>query len=128
MCGEHTKPNISFKCDHCSARKQEETLATQNVFVNSFTCTSKGTVNGTLWVTNIAYDKHVLVRYSQNSWLSSAEVVASYESSVADRDHFRFELPFNVSASLCLEFAIRYQVSGAEFWDNNGGRNYRIFL
>ena len=128
MCGEHMQQASCLKCEHCSSRTPEETLSTQKVTVDSFTCTSRGCVSGTLWVANIAYDKHVLVRYSQNSWLSSEEVVASYESSAKDCDCFKFELPFSISVSLCLEFAVRYQVAGAEYWDNNRGRNYRIFF
>jgi hypothetical protein len=26
----------------------------------------------------------------------------------------------------CIDFAIRYRVSGAKFWENNFGRNYRL--
>ncbi|XP_064389375.1 uncharacterized protein LOC135337372 [Halichondria panicea] len=121
----NTYSTASFKCEHCLRR--DDTVQTK-VKVQSFTCTEHGYVTGTIRVCNLAYDKQVLVRYSQNGWKISANNEACYKSSSGELDQFQFQIPFNISLSHYLEFAVCYRVSGGEFWDNNEGRNYRVIL
>ncbi|NXD76088.1 PPR3D phosphatase, partial [Halcyon senegalensis] len=88
-------------------------------------------LRGAVRVLNLAYEKAVSVRYTLNSWASCAEVPAAYQpAGPADglTDRFAFLLPLGAAAAAepALEFAVRYRVAGAEYWDNNGGANYRL--
>lgn len=37
-------------------------------------------------------------------------------------------MPYYTPAQPELHFAVRMQAAGREYWDNNGGRNYRVGL
>ncbi|KAJ7312000.1 hypothetical protein JRQ81_006328 [Phrynocephalus forsythii] len=89
-------------------------------------------LRGAVRVLNVAYEKSVSIRYTLNRWASCNEVPAAYQPPPgpgypADglTDRFAFHLPVGVGTTL-LEFAVRYRVDGAEFWDNNDGHNYRL--
>uniref|UniRef100_A0A8C3BW37 Protein phosphatase 1 regulatory subunit 3E n=1 Tax=Cairina moschata TaxID=8855 RepID=A0A8C3BW37_CAIMO len=88
-------------------------------------------LRGAVRVLNLAYEKAVSVRYTLNRWASCAEVPATYQPHGppdGSTDRFAFHLPLGaaVAADATLEFAVRYRVAGAEYWDNNGGSNYRL--
>ncbi|NWJ10127.1 PPR3D phosphatase, partial [Crypturellus undulatus] len=88
-------------------------------------------LRGAVRVLNVAYEKAVSVRYTLNRWASCAEVPAAYQPPApADgtTDRFCFHLPLGAAAAAeaSLEFAVRYRVAGAEYWDNNDGANYRL--
>ncbi|KAM9509356.1 protein phosphatase 1 regulatory subunit 3E [Guaruba guarouba] len=89
-------------------------------------------LRGAVRVLNLAYEKAVTVRYTLNGWASCAEVSAAYQApGPADgiTDRFTFLLPLGAAAAAAeasLEFAVRYHVAGAEYWDNNEGKNYRL--
>uniref|UniRef100_A0A8C8AB39 Protein phosphatase 1 regulatory subunit 3E n=1 Tax=Otus sunia TaxID=257818 RepID=A0A8C8AB39_9STRI len=87
-------------------------------------------LRGAVRVLNLAYEKAVSVRYTLNAWASCAEVPAAYQpAGPADglTDRFAFFLPLGAAAAeATLEFAVRYRVAGAEYWDNNQGANYRL--
>ncbi len=118
-----TDGQASFTCKHCLGR---DTTTNNKVLMETFACTEQGNIVGSVNVRNIAYDKEVVVRYSQDSWRSSNDQNALYKHSDGNCDHFHFQLPFNISISLYLEFAVCYRVAGEEFWDNNEGRNYKV--
>ncbi|KAF9974920.1 hypothetical protein BGZ73_001581 [Actinomortierella ambigua] len=86
---------------------------------------------GKILVQNIAFHKHVSVRYTVDFWQSQAEMTAEYEASIAGTalDRFKFEIPLEMDKQ-CVEktfcMAIRYQVNGREFWDSNHDRNYHV--
>jgi hypothetical protein len=74
---------------------------------------------------NRAMEKIVHVRYTTNAWSSFQEARASFvpdDNNIADR--FVAEIP-NCEDAL-LEFAIRYEVDGCTYWDNNCGANYKL--
>ncbi|NXF20264.1 PPR3D phosphatase, partial [Rhodinocichla rosea] len=89
-------------------------------------------LRGAVRVLNLAYEKVVSVRYTLNGWASCAEAAATYQPPApADgiSDRFAFLLPLGAAATAAettLEFAVRYRVAGAEYWDNNEGKNYRL--
>ncbi|NWV85941.1 PPR3D phosphatase, partial [Dasyornis broadbenti] len=89
-------------------------------------------LRGAVRVLNIAYEKVVSVRYTLNGWASCTEAAATYQPpGPADgiTDRFAFLLPLGAAAATpetTLEFAVRYRVAGAEYWDNNEGKNYRL--
>uniref|UniRef100_A0A8C0YQ36 Protein phosphatase 1, regulatory subunit 3Db n=3 Tax=Cyprinus carpio TaxID=7962 RepID=A0A8C0YQ36_CYPCA len=109
-------------------------LCQQRVCLEQVFCSELGII-GTVQVLNLAYEKEVTVRYSFTDWKSSAESKASWISTVHSdgpdpkSDMFRFHLPvppFILQPGAMLQFAICYRVRGFEFWDNNGGRNYKL--
>ncbi|NXW44318.1 PPR3D phosphatase, partial [Nyctiprogne leucopyga] len=89
-------------------------------------------LRGAVRVLNLAYEKAVSVRYTLNRWASCAEVPAAYQPGGPGdglTDRFAFFLPLGAAAAAAeptLEFAVRYRVAGAEYWDNNEGANYRL--
>ncbi|NXF82601.1 PPR3E phosphatase, partial [Sclerurus mexicanus] len=86
-------------------------------------------LRGAVRVLNLAYEKVVSVRYTLDGWASCAEAPAAYQPGPPDgsTDRFAFLLPLgSAAAEATLEFAVRYRVAGAEYWDNNEGKNYRL--
>lgn len=85
-------------------------------------------VAGSARVLDLAYEKRVSVRWSADGWRSQREAPAAYAGPApppprADRFSFRLPAP-PIGGSLL--FALRYRVTGREFWDNNGGRDYAL--
>ncbi|KAI8379743.1 putative phosphatase regulatory subunit-domain-containing protein [Radiomyces spectabilis] len=89
------------------------------------------TLVGCCRVANLAFKKHVTVRYSLDYWNSFVEIDAEYCDSIANGtwDRFSFTIPL-VSQQVVrtVYLALCYTVNGTEYWDNNSGRNYQIDL
>lgn len=88
-------------------------------------------LRGKILVQNIAFHKHVAVRYTIDFWQTQCEVGAEFEESIKGTsvDRFSFVIPLDMERTLvektfCL--AVRYRVIGREFWDSNNGMNYHI--
>ncbi|KAI8143249.1 putative phosphatase regulatory subunit-domain-containing protein [Fennellomyces sp. T-0311] len=91
----------------------------------------KLSIVGKCHVVNLAFEKHVMVRYTFDSWKTHTDIDAIYRESLVDsyKDRFTFELHTEENDDdLKLQFALRYRVNGREFWDNNGGENYSALL
>ncbi|KAF9342996.1 hypothetical protein BGX26_006460 [Mortierella sp. AD094] len=87
-------------------------------------------LKGKILVQNIAFQKHVSVRYTSDFWQTHTEVRAEFEESIprSSLERFLFTIPLDMDRSavektFCM--AVRYQVIGREFWDNNNGKNYQ---
>nr|XP_045009989.1 protein phosphatase 1 regulatory subunit 3E [Jaculus jaculus] len=83
-------------------------------------------VAGSARVLDLAYEKRVSVRWSADGWRSQRESPAAYAGPAPPpprADRFAFRLPAPPTGGALL-FALRYRVTGHEFWDNNGGRHY----
>ena len=98
-------------------RQQGVCLETATVSEVNVQCTCR--------VVNYGYHKKVVARYTVNDWLSYNDIDASYVlgSSNGDTDSFAFSIflsPLNKS----LKFALKYEVNGKEYWDNNRNQNY----
>ncbi|KAG0230453.1 hypothetical protein BGW42_000930 [Actinomortierella wolfii] len=115
----------AFQPDHLDGGAAP--LRCENVQLNA----EKTKLNGTILVQNIAFHKHVSVRYTVDFWQSYTDLGAEYQESVAGTalDRFKFEIPLEMDKT-CIEktfcMAIRYQVNGREFWDSNNGLNYQV--
>ncbi|XP_051906843.1 protein phosphatase 1 regulatory subunit 3B [Hippocampus zosterae] len=89
------------------------------------------TLAGTVKVKNLSFEKRVRLRVTFDSWESHSDVECayvkdSYPSAYSDTFCFSLALPRLLSPHRHVEFAICYQVAGAEYWDSNHGHNYRI--
>lgn len=96
--------------------------------------TTDVTLIGTCQVANLAFEKHIVVRYSFDEWTTVHETEAIYQEPIANSantwDRFRFKIILK-DASLhraheTLYLAAKYNVSGREFWDNNDNKNYQV--
>ncbi|KAF9180898.1 hypothetical protein BGZ51_005812 [Haplosporangium sp. Z 767] len=88
-------------------------------------------LQGKILIQNIAFHKHVSVRYTIDYWQTYSEVNAEFEESIlgSSLDRFTFKFPLNMEKSVAEKtfcFAVRYQVIGREFWDSNNGKNYQV--
>lgn len=85
-------------------------------------------VAGSARVLDLAYEKRVSVRWSADGWRSQREAPAAYAGPAPPpprADRFAFRLPAPPLGGALL-FALRYRVTGLEFCDNNGGRDYAL--
>jgi hypothetical protein len=90
------------------------------------------TVEGTVRVRNIAFEKWIAVRFTLDKWQTTSEVTARYKESVPKSAFDRFMFSIKLADVLSraeektLFLAVRYSVAGREIWDNNSGRNYQV--
>ena len=111
-------------------------------------------LHGIVHVRNILYEKQVAARYTLDDWGTTSEIRACYANplpagparrgaavpgaSIDPRngawDQFSFTIPLMLRAPPAdpprtLLLAVRFTVPGkGEWWDNNGGDNFRIVL
>jgi hypothetical protein len=97
--------------------------------------TDKKNLIGTVAVTNMAFQKSVVTRFTFDYWQTVSEVTAEFSSDVRRReredgiDRFVFKIKLAEQANLekkILFFCIRYHTNGQEFWDNNTGTNFQV--
>lgn len=84
-------------------------------------------IRGTVRVRNLDYHKSVHVRYTIDSWKSYSDLQATYVQNSCDgfSDKFTFLLyAHTLNVGERLEFAVRLQAKGYQYWDNNYGANY----
>jgi len=84
-------------------------------------------IQGTVRVINIDYHKSVHIRYTLNAWQNFSDLQAVYVPNSCDgfSDKFSFVLYCHtLTVGQRLEFAVRFQCKGAQYWDNNTGANY----
>ncbi|MBQ9673419.1 MAG: hypothetical protein IJV39_02215 [Ruminococcus sp.] len=86
---------------------------------------------GYVEVENIAYEKSVTIHYSFNGtdWYDTA--AEYYQPTHGNYEAWKFETtgierPGHDSA-VVIQFAIKYEVNGSTYWDNNDGQNYSVY-
>ncbi|XP_055843992.1 glycogen-binding subunit 76A [Episyrphus balteatus] len=85
------------------------------------------TINGSVRVRNLDFHKSVHIRYTIDNWRTYADLQGTYVDNSCDgfSDKFTFVLYGNsMQVGQRLEFAVRFQCKGQQFWDNNFGANY----
>ncbi|XP_068380186.1 protein phosphatase 1 regulatory subunit 3D [Eschrichtius robustus] len=108
-----------------------ERLGRQLVCLERVTCSDLG-ISGTARVRNLAFEKQVAVRYTFSDWRSAHEAAARWRGPAGTEgaeDVFAFGFPvppFLLELGSHVHFALRYRVAGAEYWDNNDGRDYSL--
>ena len=97
-------------------------------------------LRGIVRVRNVAYEKLVSVPYTLDGWTTASEVRAHYVDATARGapaawrygtwDRFAFTISLALRAPPCtLLLAVRFAVADVgEWWDNNGGEDFRIVL
>lgn len=103
---------------------------------------------GHVAVMNLAYEKHVTVRYSLDSWATIVEIPTVYVPDVPqvlkDHNYDRFIFKISLDSAFAgfnadsdytpqaqergYQLCIRYTTPDNEFWDNNALKNYLIRL
>lgn len=84
-------------------------------------------ISGTVRVRNLDFNKSVHIRYTLDLWKTYADLQATYVQNSCDgfSDKFSFVLyANNLPVGQRLEFAVRFQCKGSQYWDNNNGANY----
>lgn len=84
-------------------------------------------VQGTVRVRNLDFNKSVHIRYTTDHWKSFADLQATYVDGSCDgfSDKFSFTLYVHtMPIGQKLEFAVRFHCKGCQYWDNNSGINY----
>ncbi|KAJ4470846.1 putative phosphatase regulatory subunit-domain-containing protein [Lentinula aciculospora] len=117
----------------------------ESISLSSSVPEDKMHLQGAFIVRNLAYQKDVAVRFTVDDWSTVSEIKANWvgnfpspfltqRSSLKDTDSWdRFAFCINLSdytpASLpskVIYFVARYTLPGKEYWDNCGGRNWRV--
>ncbi|KAN0136127.1 putative phosphatase regulatory subunit domain containing protein [Lactarius tabidus] len=88
-------------------------------------------LRGIVRVRNISFEKCVAVRFTTDGWTTISETQARYVGPAPETagawDLFAFTVPVHAPRTLLL--AVHYVVPGiGEWWDNNGGADFRIVL
>lgn len=105
-------------------RVRDDFVCLENAMV---TDTVSYSISGTARVRNLDFHKSVHVRYTLDGWKTFADLQATYFPNSCDgfSDKFSFVLyAHTVQVGQRLEFAIRFQCKGSQYWDNNRGANY----
>nr|XP_033813600.1 protein phosphatase 1 regulatory subunit 3A isoform X2 [Geotrypetes seraphini] len=87
------------------------------------------TMKGIIRVLNVAFEKSVYVRMSQDAWQTYYDIMAEYmpECYDGETDQFFFKVslvpPYQKEGTK-IEFCIRYETPVGIFWANNNDENY----
>ncbi|KAJ8060846.1 hypothetical protein OCU04_009930 [Sclerotinia nivalis] len=90
---------------------------------------------GTVAVTNLAFNKLVVARFTLDYWKTTSEVVAEYNNDIRQPKHsdgcdrFNFNIKLADQANLeakTMFFCVKYCVNSVEYWDNNNSTNFQI--
>lgn len=85
---------------------------------------------GYVEVENIAYDKKVTIHYSFDGKEWDDCDAEYYKPTHGNYEAWKFETPTKVPSyrgTITVQFAIKYEVNGQTYWDNNNGQNYSIY-
>ncbi|XP_054708943.1 protein phosphatase 1 regulatory subunit 3B-like [Uloborus diversus] len=108
-------------------------LQTNAVVLESVSVTDDN-LYGSIKVRNLAYEKNVFVRVTFDRWVSYVDITASYVKHRLQRqsvyDTFSFTTRVSPAAFRyqVIELCVCFKCNGKEYWDNNGGINYRLVM
>jgi hypothetical protein len=85
------------------------------------------TLSGQVLVRNLDFDKRLTVVYSADGWATVGEAEASYErqASSSELEYWRFQIAPSPAGST-VRFALRYEVGGQTWWDNDWERDWAL--
>ena len=102
-------------------------LLSKNVQLENAFMESSTSIFGILRVVNLSFHKVVRVRWTLNNWVTVSETLCDYVqgSSCFNTDKFSFTLQIGcLPLGARLQFCIKFECEGQEYWDNNNGTNY----
>lgn len=117
--------------DYLAFRKriEDNNVALENVIVKK----DDDLLTGTIKVKNMCFEKHVFVRATFDCWASHCDYPAIYvphgASPVAamfDTFSFSIKVPASAQRYGIIELCVGFKTPAGEFWDSNGGRNYKL--
>ncbi len=83
-------------------------------------------INATLQ--NYAYEKDVVVRYTDDNWATYKEAPMSYSSTNENgTELWTTKLSVDSDKRDSFEYCIRYTANGTTYWANNFGKNYDAY-
>ena len=92
--------------------------------------TSTGTgATGYVEIENIAYDKKVTIHYSFDGKEWDDCDAEYYKPTWGNYEAWKFETTGETPGyrgTVTVQFAIKYEVNGQTYWDNNNGQNYSV--
>lgn len=79
-------------------------------------------------VKNLAYNKIVKVRYTEDNWATYKDISLNYQNAIEGTDSELWGTTLNLTSGSTdgFEFCVYCQVNGQTYWDNNFGSNYDI--
>lgn len=86
---------------------------------------SGGDLHVDMGVQNLAFQKIVGLVYSVDNWTTAQSAMAHYGSTMKSGLEV-WEAVVPVGSATQVDFALFYHVLGADHWDNNFWRNYRV--
>lgn len=100
-------------------------LTTQRVCLESVVSAGCA-LHAVIRVLNVAFEKLVVLRYSQDNWRSFCDLRAVYLPGSSDgiSDRFGVDVYITPQGDAQLQMCVRYVVGDQEYWDNNEGANY----
>lgn len=100
-------------------------LTSQRVCLESVV-SSGCALHAVIRVLNVAFEKLVVLRYSQDNWRSFCDLRAVYLAGSSDgiSDRFGVDVYLTPAGDAKPQMCVRYVVGDQEFWDNNEGANY----
>ncbi|KAI8070172.1 putative phosphatase regulatory subunit-domain-containing protein [Thamnidium elegans] len=110
--------------------KDNKTRTTSAVRVEHLQLLPTMVLIGTCQVANLAFEKHVVIHYTLDDWITVNEIQATYKESIMQSwDRFSFKIVLNTTyhkSNICL--AVKYTVLGREFWDNNQENDFKMSI
>ncbi|KAJ3253921.1 hypothetical protein HK103_007655 [Boothiomyces macroporosus] len=91
-------------------------------------------LKGTIWVANLAMEKHVNIHATFDDWQTIRRFSCHFDPHTVNAqnlDAFQFHIDlkeFKQSSEVNFKFAINYRCNGNEFWDNNNSANYHVII
>lgn len=84
-------------------------------------------IYGNIEIENIAYSKNVTVHYSLDGTTWKDVSASYYKSTANNKEIWSFSIQdTGYSTTSDCTFAIKYDVDGITYWDNNNGQNYKL--
>jgi len=84
-------------------------------------------IYGYIEVENIAYSKNVTVHYSLDDKTWKDAPASYYKSAANNKEIWSFSIQDKeFSTTSDCTFAVKYEVDGKTYWDNNNGQNYKL--
>lgn len=135
----HTAPHTAPPQDHLVldfAQPSSDYLRFRQQLEQQLVCLERcvlkeAALAGTVKVRNVSFEKAVKLRVTFDTWRTHRDVDCvyvkdAYPNPYSDTFSFHVGLPERLAPAERVEFAVCYEVGGAEHWDSNHGENYRV--